>query len=103
LDELGRLQGFAALRFTIRAVERTSVMVCRDAPGAIRQAGVEALLVDQMEPAGGAVAEHLGLPFVTICNALAINRDPVAPPPFAPWNYHDTWWARLRNGVGYAA
>ena len=56
-------------------------MVCRDAPGAVRGARVDALLVDQMEPAGGAVAEHLGIPFITICNALAINRDPVAPPP----------------------
>jgi hypothetical protein len=96
------LKGLAALRFTIRAVARTSVMVCRDAPAAIRESGVEALLVDQMEPAGGAVAEHMGLPFITICNALAINRDPVAPPPFTPWSYHDTRWARLRNQLGYA-
>ena len=77
-------------------------MACRDAPAAIRGAGVDALLVDQMEPAGGAVAEHLGLPFITICNALAINRDPVAPPPFTPWEYRDTWWARARNRFGYS-
>ena len=68
LAQLGRLQGLDALRFTIHAVARTSVMVCRDAPAAIRSAGVEALLVDQMEPAGAAVAEHLQLPFITICN-----------------------------------
>jgi len=102
LAQLGQLKGLAALRFTIRAVTRTSVMVCRDAPAAIRETGVDALLVDQMEPAGGAVADHLGLPFVTICNALAINRDPVAPPPFTPWNYRDTPWARFRNHLGYA-
>ena len=51
-------------------------MECRELPDAIRAAGVEALLVDQMEPAGGAVAERLGLPFITVCNALLINRDP---------------------------
>ncbi len=102
LAQLGRLKGLGALRFTIRAVARTSVMVCRDLPDAIRAAGVEALLVDQMEPAGGAVAEHLGRPFVTVCNALAINRDPVAPPPFTPWGYHEAWWARARNHLGYA-
>jgi MGT family glycosyltransferase len=96
------LKGLAALRFTIGAVERTSVMVCRDAPRAIREAGVDALLVDQMEPAGAAVAEHLGLPFVSVCNALAINRDPIVPPPFTPWSYHDSSWAVLRNRVGYA-
>jgi zeaxanthin glucosyltransferase len=102
LAELGQLGGIAALRFTIRAVQRTSVMVCRDAPAAIRDAGVGALLVDQMEPAGGAVAEHLGIPFITICNALAINRDAVAPPPFTPWAYRNHWWAGMRNRVGYA-
>lgn len=101
LAALGRLEGLAALRFTIRAVERTSVMICRDAPAAIQDAGIQALLVDQMEPAGGAVAEHLGLPFVTVCNALAINREPVIPPAFAPWLFRDAWWARLRNRVGY--
>jgi zeaxanthin glucosyltransferase len=103
LSRLGQLKGLAALRFTINAVARTSVMVCRDAPDAIRRAGIDALLVDQMEPAGGAVAEHLGLPFITVCNALAINRDPVAPPPFTDWTYRDSPWSRLRNTIGYAA
>ena len=102
LDQLGRLKGLAALRFTIRAIAKTSIMVCRDAPAAIRSAGVDALLVDQMEPAGGAVAEHLGIPFITVCNALAINRDPVAPPPFSGWNYREGGWAKLRNSAGYA-
>ncbi len=101
LLQLGRRKGLDALRFTIRAVEQTSVMVCRDAPAAIRSAGVEALLVDQMEPAGGAVAEHLGLPFITVCNALALNRDPVTPPPFTPWRYREGAWAKLRNNLGY--
>ncbi len=103
LARLGQLKGLAALRFTIDAVARTSVMVCRDGPDAIRRAGIDVLLVDQMEPAGGAVAEHLGLPFITVCNALAINRDAIAPPPFTDWNYTNSGWARLRNRVGYAA
>ena len=103
LATLGQLKGLAALRFTIAAVARTTSMVCRDAPDTVRRAGIDALLVDQMEPAGGAVAEHLGIPFVTVCNALAVNRDPVAPPPFTDWTYRDAPWARLRNTVGYAA
>jgi MGT family glycosyltransferase len=101
LAALGKLQGLAALRFTIQAVAKTSVMVCRDVPGAIRAAGVDALLVDQMEAAGAAVAEHLDIPFVTVCNALAINRDSIAPPPFSPWAFHDTPLAAVRNFVGY--
>jgi zeaxanthin glucosyltransferase len=102
LARLGRLQGFAALRFTVEAVRKTTEMLCRDAPAAIRAAGIEALLVDQMEPGGGAVAEHLQLPFVTICNALALNREAAVPPPFTPWTTGDQWWQMVRNEVGYA-
>jgi zeaxanthin glucosyltransferase len=102
LAELGRLSGLSALRFTVRAVAKTTEMTCRDAPGAIRAAGVDMLLVDQTEPAGGSVAEHLGIPFVTVCNALALNREPDVPPPFSPWNYSQSAWARIRNRLGYA-
>jgi len=102
LQEIGKRKGVAALRYTIGAVARTSAMICRDAPAAMRERHVDALLVDQMEPAGGAVAEHLGLPFVTMCNALMINRDPRVPPAFSPWTYSDSWWGRARNQIGYA-
>jgi MGT family glycosyltransferase len=102
LAQLGRLQGLAALRFTIAAVRKTTEMFCRDAPSAIRTAGIEMLLVDQTEPAGGTIAEHLGLPFVTICNALLLNRDPAVPPPFTPWKPGGHWWQKLRNKTGYA-
>src|SRR5262249_25445407 len=66
------------------------------------RAGVEALLVDQMEPAGGAVAERLGIPFITVCNALAINTEAQVPPPFTPWRYSDASWTRWRNRLGDA-
>jgi zeaxanthin glucosyltransferase len=102
LGRLGQLRGLAAIRFTVGAVARTSRAVCVDAPRAIRNVAIDALLVDQMEPAGGAVAEHLGLPFITVCNALTINREPMVPPPFAPWAYRATWWAGIRNRIGYA-
>jgi zeaxanthin glucosyltransferase len=103
LARLGRLKGLAALRFTIRAVARTTEMICRDAPEVIRCAGIEMLLVDQTEPGGGSVAEHLGLPFVTVCNALALNREATIPPPFTNWTYRKNWRARVRNRLGYAA
>jgi zeaxanthin glucosyltransferase len=102
LEELGRLQGWPALRFTINAIRQTTEMLCCDLPDAVRQSGIDALLVDQTEPAGGSVAEHLGLPFITVCNALALNRDPYVPPPFTPWTYRRSAWARIRNAAGYA-
>ena len=102
LAELGQLSGLRALRFTVRAVVKTTEMICRDAPQAVHDARVDMLLVDQTEPAGGSVAEHLGIPFVTLCNALALNREPDVPPPFSPWSYRKSAWARIRNRLGYA-
>jgi zeaxanthin glucosyltransferase len=101
LSQLGRLDGLAALRFTIRAITRTTEMICRDAPEMIARLGIDALLVDQTEPAGGAVADHLRLPFVTICNALVLNQDAGVPPPFTPWAYRQNFGARIRNRLGY--
>ena len=102
LARLGELDGLAALRFTIQAIHRTTEMMCRDAPNAIRDNGVDALLVDQTEPAGGTVAEHLAIPFVTVCNALALNRESEVPPPFTGWPYRNNLWVRARNRLGYA-
>jgi zeaxanthin glucosyltransferase len=100
--QLGKLSGLAALQFTIHAIQRTTEMFCRDAPAAIQAAGIDMLLVDQTEPAGGTVAEHLGLPFVTICCALMINREAAVPPGFTAWGYRPQRWAKLRNQIGYA-
>nr|AEQ20297.1 glycosyl transferase [uncultured bacterium CSLG7] len=100
LLELSKRPGLAALRFTVRAIQKTTETICRDAPAAVKGAHVDVLLVDQTEPAGGTVAEYLGLPFVTICNALALNREPGVPPPFTPWRYRDDWWGRTRNQLG---
>src|SRR5579859_2860513 len=102
LRQLGRLKGLAGLRFTIRAIRKTTEMICRDAPDTIRSAGIDCLLVDQTEPAGGTVAEHLRLPFVTICNALALNREPTVPPAFTNWRWSESPFAILRNRAGYA-
>src|SRR5437660_1627678 len=40
LNQLAQLQGMGALRFTINAITRTTEMICRDAPEAIRRAGI---------------------------------------------------------------
>jgi MGT family glycosyltransferase len=101
LAALGKLKGLAASRFTIQAVAKTSAMVLDEGPEALRATDISMLLVDQMEPAGGTLAERLGLPFVTICNALALNREPDIPPPFSPWRFKCSRGARIRNRIGY--
>ncbi len=99
--QLGKLSGLEALRYSVDLCQHVTAVICQDAPGAIKAAGIEALLVDQTEPAGDTVAQFLGIPFITVCCALAINRETQLPPFFTPWGYQNAWWARIRNQVAY--
>jgi MGT family glycosyltransferase len=98
--EVGKLEGLAALRCGIRGIVMKSQMILRDTPVAIRAEGVNGLLVDQIEPAGGTVAEYLGLPFVNVAAALPVNLDVSVPPVTFPWSHRVGLWGRLRNWIG---
>jgi len=100
--QLGQLGGLRALRFTAELLRRAAVTVLEEAPGAIASARIDALLVDQVTPAGETVAEMLRLPFVTVCNALALNPDPAVPPGVLPWRYRPGRIWRVRNLLGDA-
>src|SRR5262245_49125390 len=102
-EELGRLKGRAALRCGLRGIERKAVMLFRDAPAAIRDEGVNSLIVDLIETAGGTVAEYLGLPFVSVAAALPVKLDTSVIPCTLPWSYSVGVGARLRNWAGNAA
>jgi hypothetical protein len=67
---LGRLSGGAGLRFSVDYFRREQAMLAAELPEAVAGAAIDGLLVDQLSPAAGTVAETLGLPFITICNAL---------------------------------
>ncbi len=62
-------------------------MLCRELPLAFRQHNIDAVIVDQMEPAGGLVAQALNLPFISVCCALPVNRDNTIPLPVMPFRY----------------
>jgi zeaxanthin glucosyltransferase len=102
-EELGQLTGLAALRCGLRGIKQNALMLFRDAPAAIRDEGVDSLIIDQVEMAGGTVAEHLGLPFVSAAAALPINLDVRTPPVIFPWSHRAGVLARLRNQVGNMA
>jgi UDP:flavonoid glycosyltransferase YjiC (YdhE family) len=99
-EEVCKLTGLPALRCGLRGIRLKSTMLFRDAPAAIRDEGVNALIVDQIEPAGGTVAEHLGLPFVSVAAALPVNLDASVPAVTLPWSHRMGLWGRLRNRVG---
>ncbi len=100
-QKLANLTGIHSLNFAIECECRIATLILEQAPQALQSAGVEALLVDQNEPAGGTVAEYLKLPFVSVCTSLPLNRESCIPPPFAGWSYEDSVFARVRNKLGY--
>ena len=99
--ELGKLSGLTALKYTIALLKDTANVILRDAPQIIEETGIEALLVDQSSREGGSVAEFVGIPFMTICSAVVLNRDPEVPPFNTFWQYDSTRIGRLRNKLGY--
>jgi zeaxanthin glucosyltransferase len=98
-DKLGKLSGLAALKYTLDWIESSAKIFLKDGPDTLKDAHVEALLVDQIAPEGGIVAELLDIPFVTICSALPFNQEPTIPPLFTTWTYSPAWWAVLRNQI----
>lgn len=101
LTKLGLLRGLAALRYTIDLLKQVSAVTLQDAPALLKAAGVEALLVNQSSVEGGTIADFLGIPFVTVCSAVVLNREPSIPPFFTTWKYSRNGWASLRNQMGY--
>ena len=100
LTRLAELKGIAALRLTGRLLREATLIGLRDIPGALARAGVDGCVVDQVSPEGAAVAEVANLPFVVVCNALAMHQEPNVPPPVLGWRHRTGWTARLRNRLG---
>ncbi|MDW8846004.1 glycosyltransferase [Erwinia sp. MMLR14_017] len=79
--------GGMAVLTLIADMARHTDMLCEVLPGVLNELAVDGLIVDQMEPAGGLVAEALGLPFVSVACALPVNRESGLPLPVMPFNY----------------
>ncbi|WP_346796509.1 glycosyltransferase [Halomonas sp. Bachu 37] len=79
--------GPLGLRRLIADMSDTTDMLCRELPRALDELGIDALLCDQMEAAGGLVAEASGRPFVSVACALPVNREPGLPLPVMPFAY----------------
>ena len=99
--QTAKRSGLTASIFSLNYIGTFARAVCEELPMLARHTKVDLLLVDQDEAAGGSVAEHLGIPFITISNGLAFNAEPGIPPVYMPWAYRDQFWARLRNRFCY--
>ncbi|MDB5512608.1 MAG: Zeaxanthin glucosyltransferase [Enterovirga sp.] len=101
LDRMASVSGVLGLGAILRDMSERTRMFADELPGACRALGVDAIVADQTEAAAGLAARRLGLPFVSVANALPLNREPELPPPFTGWRYDPSGWGRERNRGGY--
>ncbi len=99
----GRLVGLRAIRFSFTDLAKQAASHARELPFAVRSNGVDALVVDQFQPVGAAVAQRYDIPFVSLCSHMPLNTDLSVPPWMMPWVPEDSNRARMRNRVGYLA
>lgn len=98
---MAKIRGLLGLKDTIKRMEEFTDAFCREGPQLLRQYGIDAVIADQLEPAGGLVAEHLGLPWITIASTLPMNRERGVPPPFVNWRPDASEKAMRRNEAGW--
>ena len=101
LRRIARADGVLGLRGVIRDVAAMTSALLDDLPPVLREMGADAIVCDGTEAAGGLVAEHLGLPVITVANALPLNREPGVPPEFVGWAYDASPKALERNQAGH--
>lgn len=97
VDRAARPGGPWGIRRVIADMASATEMFCRDAPAVLRALGADCIIADQMEPAGGLVADYLRLPFVSVACALPVNREARVPLPVMPWRYRPTPWGEQLN------
>ncbi len=69
-------------------------------PAALNELAVDGIIADATCQSIGTVAEHLGLPYVSV-SVLPSNWEPTVPPIYTTWPYVDTAWRRFRNRLAY--
>jgi zeaxanthin glucosyltransferase len=100
-DKQGKLIGLRAIRFTFTHLARQAAVHARQLPEAVTSNGVDALVVDQFQPIGAAVAQQFDIPFVSLCSHLPLNTDLGVPPFMTPWIPEDSARGSMRNRIGY--
>ncbi len=98
---MAKIQGLLGLGSTIKRMEEFTDAFCREGPSLLRSIGVDAIIADQLEPAGGLVAEHLGIPWISIATTIPMNREMGVPPPFVNWRYDPSPQGIRRNEGGW--
>ncbi len=98
---MASIKGLIGLGGVMSGMVKFTDAFCREGPELLKRIGADAIVADQLEPAGGLLAEHLDLPYVSVANGLPINREPGVPPPYVGWSYDASDKGVKRNLGGW--
>jgi MGT family glycosyltransferase len=99
-EQLGKLEGQAALEFAIHSVARGLQASFRNLPRTLREAGADALVLDEVDYGVGLVPMQLGIPYVHISNALHLDFSGNTPLCIFDWPHETNPEALARNQAG---
>jgi zeaxanthin glucosyltransferase len=99
---LGKLKGLAGVLHTVRIFSDLVETHCGELPGKICDENIEILVIDQFCMGGGAVGDHLRLPYVHVANALLFNLEDRIPPLNFGWGGETHPLALARNATANA-
>jgi zeaxanthin glucosyltransferase len=102
IDALGKMKGAKGFRYTIELLCNEIETQLNELPDAVREEGIDALVIDQFLIGGSTVAEHLRLPYVHVANALMGNMEVDVPPLNFGWGNENGPVAGVRNRLGHA-
>ena len=102
MKTIGELSGPPAMAFYIERMTTLLQASFKNLPDLITRESLNLLVIDQLFPGASTIADHLHLPFVSLANALHVNREPTIPPPLFTWPYDPSPAGIERNAKGWA-
>lgn len=96
-DEISRATGLRALLATGAFVRERIAAALEDLPDLVQSYHPDFIVSDQAAPEGGAVADALRIPWLTISPTLVMNQHPDVPPYFTGFMPMRGIFGRLRN------
>jgi zeaxanthin glucosyltransferase len=101
-EKIGKLLGSEGLVYFIERMLTFAEASFEELPKLIQKQNLDMLVIDQLYPGGSTIAEHLGLPFLSVANAAHTNREDGVPPPSLLWPYDPSEAGIARNLKGWA-
>lgn len=102
-EQMGELEGESAMEFVIQSVANGLKSTFKHLPKILQDAGVDAVVLDQVDFGLGLVPMHLNMPYVHVSNALHFDFSGKTPFCTFDWQHEITPEAMARNQQGLQA